>query len=598
MVRKSTLRSMETTAVGFAKVHRLRIRQVAWFGIRLLTAVACVCFAWKASGGISKPDAANDLRNDSRLSVAVTMTGRYETLQSCFDRIRGFTGVGLHVSGEVAGRRITYRMRDKPLRTLMDSLATIAHAQWREIEIRKSSDSTQSVYQLCQTPEQASRDRALERDAQRREEADSAAVRNMILGILGEALASRNPDRPSVADLLAGLGPDDVDAIAEAATAPVSTIAADNQGHFHDHLALATPFGDLSPSAQKSVRAMVTRPEYGADGAKPVFVPAVAGEQDLAKSDIGLVSFEGGVHLAVVGPDGKDVWVSPTDFIRARPVPGVSRDDDMDPLYVVPPRPSLNGLPPSTLKKRIRVLPTTRRTMADLLDAIAVQADMDFVADDFLRTRTTPYSWVFTDKLDYSVAQAMDQLSLTFDHAITTRDGVVEVVTAARGADLRADPPPALFVRMSALAKAKRPMVFSDYLELGILSRNQLHTLISARPFDGAFSTVFLRVERTYLAFGIYAPLSPEHRRAAESQEGLSLTDMPPNIAAAFKHMLRIGMPCPGPAIQSSLVPRFYAVRQLRPGNASVPGPPDGMTFLVVGGGNKARATCCSISFH
>jgi hypothetical protein len=142
--------------------------------------------------------------------------------------------------------------------------------------------------------------------------------------------------------------------------------------------------------------------------------PALENNAALSRSYVGLIAAFGGLYVGIVGPDGKDVWVSPLDQVRRRGIPGYTSDNDMEPeveeALAKTAWLDLGELPPAQRHRRFRFsenLP--RHSLPGILEYLAAQTGLPFVSDDFIQSRRSNFFWLLTDRDEYTLEQALKQ---------------------------------------------------------------------------------------------------------------------------------------------------------------------------------------------
>lgn len=314
---------------------------------------------------------------------------------------------------------------------------------------------------------------------------------------------------------------------------------------------------------------MLDRPEYSPDQQEGRFAAALEDMADLERSHVAVVAASGSLRLGIIGPEGKDVWVSPFDAVWRRGIPGVDSDIDIDPEVEEAFRKrkllDITEMPPAFCRKRLRFPANLTRTqLPEVLESISSQTGLAIVSDDFLRSRTTFYHWLLTDKTEYTLEEALHQVAGAFGRRFTYRDSILRVQSLTRGLDLCAEPPVGLVPRLRAKAKKNQPLVMDDYLDLARLSDLQLRTLQTCKPPVVAQGGALFTVQKLHRVLAFYARLSPEEKEQAESEEGLpSCADLPASPRRAGLHVHR---------------------KRLSSGMEEV-------TFLIVSGANPPRIT-------
>lgn len=462
------------------------------------------------------------LDQDKRLQRLVTIDGPSVTLRELCQRL-GETELVLTASETLAARRVTCFATKTPVVLLMKAVADVFDLSWRETR------SSGTGYELYQTSEQLQAERADLARSERRSLAASAARHQAMEDTIRRNMNGENGQDP-LRGMLALLSRDGVSRLAELASKPIGVVSAGDNRHLHDRVMGLVPFTKLPDGIQTALRSSLRE----LDPAK-VALP-FQNHEDLADSQVGFVTSEGGVRLGVVGPDGRDVWVFPQGGVYRTGLPGIDRDDDRDPeaadaqpgtspLY-------LYKLPAGLRSKRLLSFPREldRSNLANCLKSVADQTGIPIVSDDYLQSSLTYFTWVLTDKERYSLAEALEQIAGTFTHRFIYRDGVMRVQTRSRGLDLRSEPSPNLIARLRMLALTRSAVTLDDCLQMCRLSDLQLMTLTTrgARLLkDGRIQSVARNVNDVRDPLRLFDQLSAE-QRAASVREGLpasSLTD-------------------------------------------------------------------------
>jgi hypothetical protein len=471
------------------------------------------------------PGEAN-LAADARLEVPVSVKAKSQALEEVLASPWP-GGIRLAVSPALAKRRVTCLATRVCLRDLMAGLAATTRLSWRGGKGPATSEGARAApgydYELYQTEAARKREAAETAASQRRAAQSDAAKRDATIAAIQQAV--QNPETAGpLAELLAGLSPEQLQLAGDLATLPEGIISANDNRHLHNRVIPLAPFAALPAGLQERLRKRI-------DALDPnrVVTPN-ENAAGLAGSGIGLVVQGGSIYLGVIDPDGRDVWISPTDQVVRKGLPGVDTDNDLPPEV----NDAFRKGPPvyfyevsERFKKRLRFsLELKRWELPDLLESLEKQTGIPFVADDYLRSRKTTYSWLLTDQDEYSLQEALRQISGAFGHSVTYRNGVMRVRTVTPGLDARSEPPAELIEHLRKLHAEKRPLQLSDYLSVAQLSDMQLETLMIkgadmvplAMPLHVAYQM------RDALRF--YGSLSEEQKRRAETAAGLPPEEM------------------------------------------------------------------------
>ncbi len=540
--------------------------------------------------------AAADLSRDARLNAPVAVQAKGQSLQDVMQTVAKTSGVSLRVDETIAQRSIHVFAARLPLRNLMRAIADVMQLSWRVVEAKSESGGGAAAYELYQTPQQKNLEVERMAASERAEARAQTAKREALLAAMREAAAARRADKPSVSDLLAGWSAQQAERAADLAAEPTGPISSSDQSHFHSHLIYTTPFASLPPDVQASVGAMIGRPEFSpATPGAPHFAPALENAGDLANSQVGIIAADGGVRLGVVGPDGKDVWVSPTDVIQRATLPDIDTGDDADAELAAMLASGrildLGGVPDSARRKPLRFSASMgRRQLADALERVAQQTGLAIVSDAYVYSAQTPYGWLLTDKDEYALDAALAQIARAFAHRFLYQNGVLQAQTLTLGTDLRAEPPAALLTRLRALTKAKQNIRLSDYLTLGRLSRLQVDTAYTRQlPGVGQY-TALLTALHEYDLLHLYALLTEKQRTQAESVEGVALRELKGQAGKAFALLADIGLPA---RLAEKARPTRAGLFVRREGKSDAP---QTLTFLIASESVPLRVTAYRLS--
>lgn len=485
-----------------------------------------------------------DLQSDARLSVRVSLRVKSKPLTACLEALGKESGIRLIAAKGIALRRATVFMTKRPLRQWMTALAEVTGLSWRVVD----PNAQPVAYELYQSEEAREREARQIAASERREARGHELQKEALLKEIERAIAQRKPDEPSVADLLVGLTPEQRRQAAELSQEPTGVISASDQSHFHNHLLYATPLHRLSPPLQAAVAGMLNRPDYSPGAGESQLAPALEKNAALSQSYVGLIAADGGLALGVVGPEGKDVWVSPLDRIHPEGIPGYTSDNGMEPEVEEALSKSawldLRALPRSQRNRRIRFPKTLpRHSLPDILDYLAARTQLPFVSDDFVQSRRSTLFWLLTDQDEYTLEQALSQIAGAFGHRFVFRHGVMQVKTLTPGLDLRSEPPAELVASLIEKSEKRRPMTLEDYLLLARLPVRQFQTLLKGSIPGIGPGLGLHHVQRLYPVLNFYAALSATQRAQAESEKGLALRDMDARTQRAFRKIANVGMP-------------------------------------------------------
>jgi hypothetical protein len=528
-----------------------------------------------AAGGVSpaqhavtraSANAALDLSRDPRLAAEVTLDVRSCALSQVLAVTGRTSGVPMTVEGDVATRRVTFLAKRLPLRRFMSALAAVTGLSWRAGDADNAIEGDVSAlppsYHLYRA--RAARQREQERVAaseQREVQSFDLKRRAMVAGIKRALAGQGGPGASSaLIGVLRGFTSQEIDLAGDAAALPEGVISANNNSHLHDRVVGATPIAALPPALQTEIRATLTR-------LNPTqFTLPAADLADLARSQVAIVAQGGSVNLAVIDPEGTDVWVSPLDHVGQLPVPGAGSDSDQSPELLSALRQgeltSTAEIPRALWGRRLRFAEDLdRRSLPAVLASLQQQTGIAFLADDYLRSRQAIVSWVLTDRDDYPLDEALRQVAAAFGHRFVYRDGVMRVQTLTPGLDLRAEPPAELVEMLRQRAARKEPVSFDDQLAMGCLSDFQLLTLMTHRPPVVSQFGVLYAVYQSRAVLRFYGSLTPEQQSRALTAEGLPARDLDLRQHAVFTRLATIGLPRKPLAGTTLKAPGFYAIR-------------------------------------
>ena len=478
---------------------------------------------------------------------------RYDAL---FDSVYKSSGVRLLAESSVSHRRISYFGKHVPYRDFMMEIATISGLEWRVAPKRYALPIKGEIYELFQPEESRKREERLARDSKIREDSEFATKTNDIRNALKSAPTG------ALSDFIKNFSDEDLNSLAEASLAPAGLISANNQSVFHDRFLLPQPFSDL-PQAAKDGLVTILGKNYSNIGGV-AFQPPVANAASIPSSQIGLIAIEGSVHLGVFALDGDDVWISPNDSVN---IPGGSTQeiDDLDPkirsMFDSANLVNLRSMPNEIRKKRLKFSSVLdRRYLANFLESIHKQTNLTLVCDDYLRTRQTVFGGIFSDKLEYSLEEALIQLARTYSHQIKYSNGCLFLNTLTPGLDLRTEPPGELEEMFAKADFEKRSLNLKEILELGKLSKMQFNKFQTLQPGWSVkqFNAV-QEIQRQFSAIHFFSLLTPEEVAEACTDAGLPIKKLSPEMKKEYRRASSIGFRRPNPSLKKKFDPnRFY----------------------------------------
>lgn len=485
-----------------------------------------------------------DLTRDQRLNVSVVLWSKERTLNESAAVLTEKTGVEISAAAEIGQRRITILVSKKnpiSLRQLMATIASVANLSWQ---------TQDDGYRLYQADTQKRHEAYLMRNSEHREEAAREAKQEAMLTAIRQAIANRQPGKPSLADLLVDLTSEQLDRMTAVGTEPIGIGSGADQSMFHNHTIYARPFTSLTPEQQAGIQTMLNRPEYQPSGGDPGLAPAVTNPNDLLQSQVGFVADGGSVRLAIVPPPGTDVWVSPLDDVTRRGVAGADNssggrnpesEDALNSGHLL----AVDTMPWCLRHQRLRFPAKLDRTiLANVLEAVAAQTALPIIADDFSYTRRTPFIWLLTDRDEYTLEDAMSQIAGAFSHQFAYKAGIVRVQTLMPGQDLRLEPPTTVIARLQDLVRKRQAVSLTDYLMLAQLSDEQLSTLATSQlPEIRQQGIIFLNVQRLQPVLAFYSSLSDRQRVQAETDGGLPLKELNRQQREEFATLTDVGLP-------------------------------------------------------
>ncbi len=541
-----------------------------------------------------------EMERDTRLAVPVTLAAPSTTLQQCLEELTKSSGVHLTTADAIRTRRVSAFAAKLPLHDLMTALARVFGFSWRIATPAAGHASTAATnaanaanpaaavtvsqaaapvgYELYPSNETRLIERAAMRASEEREQRDLKAKSDATLAALNASLAAQSKDKPSFADMLGDLSASQLQRLADrAAPDDVDVLIAANNSYMHDHLLFARPFSSLKPATQQSLLAQLSQPRADSRGPLPPY-------PDLSGRQVGFVAMNGDVRLAIVNADGRDLNTTHLDAHR-QGLRGIDTNDGssaevnqaVDDNMV-----SLNGLAGAKREKRLRFAGILQRnSLAAVLESVARQTGISIVSDDYFSSRFTPYDWLLTDRDEYTLPQALDQIARAFAHRIRYEDGVLRVTTVTPGLDLRGEPPDEAITHMRKIAARKLPMTLDDYLLLGGLTRLQCRMMPAAVAYGETQAAVQTNMQQLYPVLHLVSLLSAAQRRQAEQAGGLRSADLRAQARQAFDMLTDRGLPAlltaaDAPA-QSGLYMRHKYMRHKKIGEHA-----DEVQFLIV----------------
>ncbi len=529
--------------------------------------------AQRVPSSSAAPVAPPDLSADTRLNAPITTEAKSQPLADCLPALDS-AGVMIRASPPMAQRRVTVFAARLPLRRLMEALADTLGLSWQRentpaptpgaAQDKGQQDKSQQDadpqaknapanrapnYTLFQSDEARRRERkqlaASEAWNMWAHDAKRDAMQAALQAALNATGNDKHPANP-LRGLLADLSPKQIDQACELATQSMGVGAADNNRNLLQNLVGVRPFADLPPAQQAQARALLGRPEQTAGGKGDGAVPGAKNDDELSRSSVGFAAIEGAVSLAVVKPDGSDVLFSPQSGVFMRSIPALASDDDSDPEVRALTQNvrllDLSGVPDAVRRKRLR-FPSAldRAALPELLQSLARQTGLAIVADDFIRSRRTVYFWLLTDKPDYTLDEACDQISKAFGHRMIYKNSVLRVQSVSPGPDLRVEPPPQIIARLRDMTAHHLLGTLDDYAMLGGLTRAQLDTFVLAHFPGVAQGTLLINAQRAYSVLHFYALLPPDLRERATTSAGLPFSALNARQTEAFAALSQLG---------------------------------------------------------
>ncbi len=448
-------------------------------------------------------------------------------------------------------RRLTLFARSTSRQALLAALARAVPASWvrlgpRALRLRQ----TQSDREKEQSWIRASRDRS-DREA---------ALCDAALSRATERALGDPADERAVTALLRLMNADERELAWEAAREPQGIIGASDNRHARGNLVGVRRLGNLPPDVQERVSQAVG---VGADGRRA---------ESLRDAEVGIVAQNGRLGLGVIDPERRDVWISPGDAIGRGGIPGVDGSNNVHPevadalasqstLVILRPFPA--GLRPLKFDR------TLERTLLHvLLRSIHQQTGIAIVSDDYLRSRQIIWSWMLTDRPEYTLPQALRQIGGAFAHQFTYRSGILECLGLVPGRDRRCEPPAELYQRCRELEAERRDPTLADYLAAAALAHPQFNTVqLQGQGMTGTHTrSLFQMPDDLRTALRLYASLTPEQQTKAVTP-GLLDSEMTPEQRRLFGRLTLRGLPLM--TVTASTQPRGSARFEISPGRSS-----------------------------
>jgi hypothetical protein len=384
----------------------------------------------------------------------------------------------------------------------------------------------------------------------------------MIAGIR-QALAGHGSPHasPALLGLLARLDEEGLRAAGEAATLPEGIASVPDNRQMGERIVGATPFAALPAALQSEIKTSLARIDAGH------FTLPASNLADLERSQVGVAVGETNAHLVVVDPDGSNIWVSPSERIPSAMRPGPEADMDQaaevahavlhEELVITP------GLPRDMQQRKLRFPAALHRTeLPAMLESLAKQTGLPFLADDYLRSRESVFTWLLADRQEYSLAEALRQVASAFGHRFVYKNGVMHVETLTPGLDLRAEPPAELLETLRQRAAHKELLSFEDQLALGTLSDLQLLTMMTRHPPVIPQLAVLYTLYQSRGVLRFYGGLTPEQQSRAATTAGLPPRDLDLGQHAVFTRLSSVGLPGKPAAGAAPKTAGFYVTRE------------------------------------
>lgn len=500
-----------------------------------------------------------ELEVDERLNVPVVFNAPSITLNQCVSELARISKVPLVVADSVKTRRVMVFTSKLPLRSLMSAFARVTGFSWRNLaSTSKNSKIVSAGYELYQPIQSRLNEQAAIRGSEQREQVELTAKSDATLTAINRSLRGRTNDQPSFADVLGDLSPEQLQQLARcAAPNDVGIITAGNNGYMHNHLLFTKPFASFPPGIQQSLCIQLGNPHSAFNGQQITY-------PDISTRQLGFVAMNGDVRLAIVNSDGKDLNTTHLSIHR-KGLPGVDSDDGsssevsqaIDANMI-----SLDGLTRVNQSKGLHFARgLQRKYLANVLESITAQTGISIVSDDYLSSRSAPYEWLLTNKDEYTLREALDQIARAFAHRIRYNNGVLCVTTVTLGLDLRGEPPAEAVARMSEVAAEKLPMQLKDYVLLGGITRLQCRMMPAAVRYGETQAAVQTNMQRLYSILHFYGLLSAAQREMAERKEGLPMVDIRGGALSAINPLVGCGLPALLPTAEMPVKAGFYVRR-------------------------------------
>ncbi|GEM_PF-2765857 len=512
-----------------------------FFNARMMTASSIIAVLSIHGGGVGAQTAqkqsasASPWEQDKRFSAAVSVpfskTKQPEPLAASLTQWSQSSGVKLLAVPSLGDRRVFVCAKSVPLKRLLLACADVFGGWWQSADEAKAIAPFDGDYRLYLT------DGAKETEA--RAIADSeqfeAALKAKCTAAMRRALdeAARKDDM--MGTMLSQLDPEQQQRLADASYEPLGIISANDSRHLENHLFYATPSSQLSTGSRDQLGSL--REETASDGTTFAPPPALRG------ASVGLIANDGIVSLGIVAADGKTIYMAPNSFVSRQPVPDLTDDDSHAEAVQAIQKGRLiewGNLPLAKLKKKLRfAADLERRQLSHVLASISEQTGVPIVADDYLRSRKTPFTWLLTDKPEYTLDEALPQVLRAFAHRAVYRHGVLIVRTATPGLDLRAEPPANVIALLKQRTKSKEPLRLADFLVVGTLTPLQFDTLVVSH-MEGIAPVPL--TQASFAALRLYAKLNAEQKRLAEAG-GLPQEKMRGEVRDLFMNLAHRGLP-------------------------------------------------------
>lgn len=511
-----------------------------YFSLIALLIVPC-----HTAGGQTAPQSPLEQRQELSASVALDFASK--PLSDILSELSHHSKVKLSPSSDLAERRVSVFAPKGRASSVLQSFAFLFGATWQTAaEAQKTEAGFSGDYQIFLSLYGKKRQEQEIADSEQFEREQKAAEVDAMRRAINERLAEKNGD-PLMRELLNSLSPEELEQTASLSSDAMGIISANDSRHMENHLFHATPLSQLSGSLQNRMSDLPKDAEFGTDGTEK---PTRAAPPTGSGTSVGLLASDGSVNLAVVAPDGKTIWMSPLGALNRKPVAGLTDDDSHPEVMAVLQKGRLiewGNMPVTMIRKRLRFPASLEREkFAAILKSLSEQTGMTVVSDDYLRSNKTPFSWLLTDKKEYTLEEALTQIGRAFGHRFLYRQGVLIARTATPGLDIRSEPPASLVAYLREKTKRKQGWRLSDILMFGRLKPIQLRTLTLRLP-EGIMPLPSL--DRIALPLRLYMLLSPEQKRSAE-KKGVAETEMRGEAREIFRRLSGVGLPASKAQIQ------------------------------------------------